>query len=80
MTPLPAPSIDTGFGLNRMALIQQGVTSIFETDQFTPLIALGEQLSGKAYDSGDDGVDRALRVLADHTRGMSFLIADGVVP
>ena len=63
-----------------MALIQQGVTSIFETDQFTPLIALGEQLSGKTYDSGDDGVDRALRVLADHTRGMSFLIADGVVP
>ncbi|MDA0172883.1 alanine--tRNA ligase [Solirubrobacter taibaiensis] len=80
LTPLPAPSIDTGLGLNRMALIQQGVTSIFETDQFTPLIALGEQLSGKAYDSGDDGVDRALRVLADHTRGMSFLIADGVVP
>ncbi len=80
LTPLPAPSIDTGLGLNRMALIQQGVTSIFETDQFTPLIALGEQLSGKAYDSGDDDVDRALRVLADHTRGMSFLIADGVVP
>ncbi len=80
LTPLPAPSIDTGLGLNRMALIQQGVTSIFETDQFIPLIELGEELSGKSYDSGDDGVDRALRVLADHTRGMSFLIADGVVP
>lgn len=80
LTPLPAQSIDTGLGLNRMALIQQGVTSIFETDQFVPLIALGEQLSGKSYDSGDNDVDRALRVLADHTRGMSFLIADGVVP
>ncbi|MBE2316580.1 alanine--tRNA ligase [Solirubrobacter sp. CPCC 204708] len=79
LTPLPAPSIDTGLGLNRMALIQQGVTSIFETDQFTPLIALGEELSGKRYES-DPVVDRALRVLADHTRGMSFLIADGVVP
>lgn len=80
LTPLPAPSIDTGLGLNRMALIQQGVTSIFETDQFVPLIQLGEQLSGKTYDSGDVAVDRALRILADHTRGMSFLIADGVVP
>lgn len=80
LTPLPAPSIDTGLGLNRMALIQQGVTSIFETDQFVPLIKLGEELSGKQYDSGDTDVDRALRILADHTRGMSFLIADGVVP
>src|SRR5690348_4376421 len=80
LTPLPAPSIDTGLGLNRMALIQQGVTSIFETDQFVPLIKLGEELSGKTYESGDADVDRALRILADHTRGMSFLIADGVVP
>lgn len=79
LTPLPAPSIDTGLGLNRMALIQQGVTSIFETDQFVPLIKLGEQLSGKRYET-EQPVDRALRILADHTRGMSFLIADGVVP
>ena len=79
LTPLPAQNIDTGLGLNRLAAILQGVTSVFDTDQFTPLIGLGEQLSGKRYGSGDD-VDRALRVLADHTRGMSFLIADGVVP
>src|SRR5690349_10743022 len=79
LTPLPSQNIDTGLGLNRMALIKQGVTSVFDTDQFVPLIGLGEQLSGKR--SGSDGdVDRALRVLADHTRGMSFLIADGVVP
>jgi len=79
LTPLPSQNIDTGMGLNRMALIQQGVTSIFETDQFTPLIGLGETLSGKRY-GVEQPVDRALRVLADHTRGMSFLIADGVVP
>jgi alanyl-tRNA synthetase len=79
LTPLPKQNIDTGLGLNRMALIQQGTKSVFETDQFLPLIGLGEELSGRAYGS-DDQTDRALRILADHTRGMSFLIADGVVP
>jgi alanyl-tRNA synthetase len=79
LTPLPAQNIDTGMGLNRMAAILQGVTTVFETDQFVPLIALGEQLSGKTYGS-DFPTDRALRILADHTRGMSALIADGVVP
>src|SRR4051794_14130651 len=79
LTPLPKQNIDTGLGLNRLACILQGTESVFETDQFRPLIALGEELSGKAYGSGFD-VDRALRVLADHTRGMSFLVADGVVP
>jgi len=79
LTPLPAQNIDTGMGLNRMAAILQGVTTVFETDQFVPLIALGEELSGHRY--GEDfATDRALRVLADHSRGMSFLIADGVVP
>jgi alanyl-tRNA synthetase len=79
LTPLPAQNIDTGLGLNRLAAILQGVTSVFDTDQFVPLIGLGEQLSGKRAGSSPE-VDRALRVLADHTRGMSFLIADGVVP
>src|SRR3954451_22343518 len=79
LTPLPAQNIDTGLGLNRMAAILQGVTSVFDTDQFVPLIGLGEELSGRRYGSDSD-TDRALRVLADHTRGMSFLIADGVVP
>jgi alanyl-tRNA synthetase len=79
LTPLPAQNIDTGLGLNRMAAILQDVDSVFETDQFVPLIELGEELSGKRY--GEDfETDRALRILADHTRGMSFLIADGVVP
>src|ERR1700742_2030482 len=79
LTPLPAKNIDTGLGLNRLAAILQGTTSVFETDQFAPLITLGEELSGRRYGS-DFGADRALRVLADHTRGMSFLIADRVVP
>jgi alanyl-tRNA synthetase len=79
LTPLPDQNIDTGLGLNRMALIQQGTDSIFETDQFLPLIRLGEELSGRRYGSDFD-TDRALRILADHTRGMSFLVADGVVP
>jgi alanyl-tRNA synthetase len=79
LEPLPSRNIDTGLGLNRMALIQQGTPTIFETDQFKPLIELGEQLSGRRY--GEEvATDRALRILADHTRGMTFLVADGVVP
>jgi alanyl-tRNA synthetase len=79
LTPLPAQNIDTGLGLNRMASILQDKPSIFETDQFAPLIELGEELSGRSYGQ-DEATDRALRVLADHTRAMTFLIADGVVP
>jgi len=79
LTPLPARNIDTGLGLNRMAAILQDVPSVFETDQFRPLIELGESLSGRSYGS-DETADRSLRVLADHARGMTFLVADGVVP
>ena len=79
LTPLPAKNIDTGLGLNRMACILQGKETVFETDQFAPLIALGEELSARSY-GADTGTDRALRVLADHTRAMTFLLADGVVP
>jgi alanyl-tRNA synthetase len=74
LTPLPKQNIDTGLGLNRMALIQQGVDSVFDTDQFVPLMELGRSLAMNEID------ERALRILADHTRGMTFLIADGVVP
>ncbi len=79
LTPLPAKNIDTGLGLNRLALIQQDKASVFETDQFAPLIGLGEELSGRRYGQ-DYPTDRALRLLADHSRAMTFLIADGVVP
>jgi alanyl-tRNA synthetase len=74
LTPLPQQNIDTGMGLNRMAMIQQGVPTIFETDQFAPLMALGRELAQRHDD------ERALRILADHSRAMTFLIADGVVP
>ena len=74
LTPLPAKNIDTGLGLNRLALIQQGVASVFETDQFAGLMALGRELATEEPD------ERALRILADHSRAMTFLIADGIVP
>jgi alanyl-tRNA synthetase len=77
--PLPKQNIDTGLGLDRLAAIQQGVPSVFENDQFAPLVALGEELSGRRY-GADPAATRALRVLADHGRAMTFLIADGVVP
>jgi alanyl-tRNA synthetase len=79
LTPLPARNIDTGLGLNRLAAILQDKETVFETDQFAPLIELGTELSGRPYGSDFD-TDRALRILADHTRAMTFLIADGVVP
>ncbi len=79
LTPLPARNIDTGMGLNRMAAILQDKPSVFETDQFAPLIELGEQLSGRRYGAEPES-DRALRILADHARAMTFLVADGVVP
>jgi alanyl-tRNA synthetase len=79
LEPLPARNIDTGLGLNRMAAIMQDVGSVFETDQFKPLVELGEELSGARYGETQE-VDRALRILSDHSRAMTFLIADGVVP
>jgi alanyl-tRNA synthetase len=79
LTDLPQRNIDTGLGLERMAMIQQGVDSIFDTDGFRPLIELAEELSGRTYGS-DERVTRAMRIVADHTRGAVNLIADGVVP
>jgi alanyl-tRNA synthetase len=75
LTPLPSKNIDTGLGLNRMAMVQQGAPTIFETDQFAPLMKLGRELA-----TAPTPDERALRILADHSRAMTFLIADGVVP
>jgi len=78
LTDLPQNNIDTGLGLDRIAAVLQDVPSVFETDLFRPLIAFGEERSGRRH--GEDlDTDRALRVLADHGRGAAFLIADGVV-
>ena len=79
LTPLPMKNIDTGMGLERMAAILQDVPSVFETDHVRPLIDLAEELSGRRYDEGG-AVTRAMRIVADHSRGAAFLIADGVVP
>jgi alanyl-tRNA synthetase len=75
LTPLPKTGIDTGLGLDRTAAILQGVPSVYENDQFAPLVELGRELA-----TVDDPPVRALRILADHGRGMTFLLADGVVP
>jgi alanyl-tRNA synthetase len=79
LSPLPKRNIDTGLGLERLAAILQEVPSVFESDHFRPLVELGESLSGRRYGE-NPRVTRALRVLADHSRAMTFLIADGVVP
>ncbi len=79
LTALPKQNIDTGMGLERVAALKQDVSAVFLTDLFGPLVELGEEIAGKRY--GDDRqVDIALRVLADHARAMSFLVADGVLP
>ena len=74
---LPRPSIDTGMGLERCASVLQGVTSVFETDLFRTLITATEAEIGKKAESDDAG---SFRVIADHLRSTSFLIADGVTP
>jgi alanyl-tRNA synthetase len=79
LTELPMRNIDTGMGLDRMAAILQDAPSVFETDLMRPLIELAEELSGRRYDEGG-AVTRAMRIVADHSRGAAFLIADGVVP
>ena len=79
LTDLPMRNIDTGMGLDRMAAILQDVPSVFETDLVRPLIDLAEEMSGRSYADGG-AVTRAMRIVADHSRGAAFLIADGVVP
>jgi alanyl-tRNA synthetase len=79
LTPLPKPSVDTGAGLERIAAVMQGEDDNFHTDVFLPLIARVGELVGRPYDRS--GSDRAsYRVLADHARAVSFLLADGVYP
>jgi alanyl-tRNA synthetase len=79
LTLLPAQNIDTGMGLERIAALKQDVSSVFLIDLFQPLIELGEQIASARF--GDDPeVDVALRVLADHSRAVAFLVGDGVLP
>ena len=78
-TPLPAPSIDTGMGLERAAAILQEKNSVYETDLLRPILDRAVELSGKPY-AQDSETDYALRVVAEHARAVAFLINDGVVP
>ena len=77
---LPAPSVDTGLGLERMAVLLQDVDNVFETDLFAPLLARAEALTGAAYGDGKEETDVSLRVIAEHARTSAFLIGDGVLP
>ncbi len=78
-TLLNKPNIDTGMGLERTAAAVQGKPSVYETDFFAPLLDGISGLTGKKYGS-NHAVDNAMRVIAEHSRGIAFLIADGVIP
>jgi alanyl-tRNA synthetase len=79
MTPLPRPSIDTGAGLERLAAVLQGKIWNFDTDLFRPLIEEAANLANVEYGANHD-TDVSLRIIADHARAATFLIADGVLP
>ena len=76
---LPKKNIDTGSSLERVAVVLQGVDSVFETDLFMPLVERAESLSQKRYGS-DQQADVSLRILAEHGRACTFMIGDGVLP
>ncbi len=78
-TPLPAPSVDTGMGLERAAAVLQGKPNVYETDLFRPIIDAVCNLTSSEYGSDRD-TDYGIRVVAEHARAASFLISDGVVP
>src|SRR2546425_4753592 len=76
--PLPALSVDTGAGLERISAVLQDVASNFDTDLFQPIISQAVEVVGRPYDRGPAGAP--YRVLADHARAVTFLLADGVYP
>ncbi len=79
VTPLPEQNIDTGLGLERIAQIVQQVPSVYDTDGYQTIMGWIEQQSGVAYGDSADAT-KAHRVLADHARGMTFMVAEGVAP
>ncbi len=78
MTPLPRPSVDTGAGLERIAMLLQQVNSNYDTDLFTPILSAIVDLTGKEYHQDKRGLSH--RVVADHIRALTFAIADGGIP
>jgi alanyl-tRNA synthetase len=79
LSPLPSPSIDTGMGLERTAAALQQKRSNFDTDLFRPLVDRISELAGREYPSEEPG-DTSVRIIADHTRAVTFLIGDGIMP
>lgn len=79
LTPLPKPNIDTGMGLERLTAVIQGKKSNYDTDLFTPIINFVEKTSEKTYGKNADN-DVSIRVIADHSRAITFLIGDGITP
>jgi alanyl-tRNA synthetase len=77
--PLPNPNIDTGLGLERMAVVLQDKENVFEVEPFFSLIKELEKLSGQKYNAQND-LDISFRIVSDHIRAVTFLIADGVMP
>ena len=81
LTPLPAPSVDTGMGLERISSVMQQASTVYDIDSFRTIIKAIAAEGGRAYGgSMEDELDTAMRVLCDHARSASFLIADGVIP
>jgi len=78
-TPLPRPNIDTGMGLERIAAVVQGKTTVYDTDLFVPLLKEISRIAGKKYGENEQ-TDHAMRVVVEHSRAVAFLIADGVMP
>lgn len=79
LTPLPKPNIDTGMGLERLVAVMQGVQSNYDSDLFKEIIEHIEAASGKKYKDNEDD-DISIKVIADHSRAVTFLISDGVLP
>ena len=79
-TPLPAENIDTGAGLERWAMMLQDKTNLYETDLFAPLLGYIGERCGLEYGRANDAQQRAMRIVAEHGRAMTFLIADGAIP
>lgn len=80
LTPLAQTGVDTGMGLERLCMVLQGKTMVYQTDLFTPIIHKTEQITGVSYEQADTQRKAAFHVLADHVRSTSLLIADGCSP
>ena len=80
LTPLPAPSIDTGMGLERITAVLQGKDSNYDTDSSRRSSGRSAEIAGVAYGGDEIALDISMRVVADHIRATTFLIADGVIP